>query len=140
MGIDRPQISKPTQGFSQEQQTSLRSFTGREMIELGRTDCAKQNRISGEAGIKRGRRQRRSCLPDRFTAGSLLFEMKVVAVNVCDFAQKTHGLGGHFRSDSVTRKDYDSQLHGRVRSPRVSKGYSRIDRLSPPETASQFYS
>jgi len=28
-----------------------------------------------------------------------------VAVNVCDLAQNTHGLGGHFRSDTVTRKD-----------------------------------
>ncbi len=78
------------------------------MIELGRADGAEQHRISRQTSVKRSWRQRRSCLLDCFAAGNVLCEMKIVAVNVCDLAQNTHGLLRHFRADTVTGKDYDS--------------------------------
>ena len=41
----------------------------------------------------------------------MFFETKVVAVNVCNLTQNIHGLFSYFRSNSVTGKDYDAQLH-----------------------------
>ncbi len=75
------------------------------MIEIRRADRAEQDCISGQARIERSPRQRRSVLPDRVSTHRVFFEMKVVAVNVRDLAQNTHGLRSHFRSDTVTRKD-----------------------------------
>ena len=77
------------------------------MIELGRADGAEQHRISRQTSVERSWRQRRARLPDRLAAGGVLCEMKVVAVNVCDFAQNTHGLFSDFRAHPITRKDYD---------------------------------
>ena len=81
------------------------------MIEFRRADRAQQNSVGGQAGVQRCRRQRRSRSVNRDPARLMFFEMKVVAVNVCYFAQNMDGLRGHFRANPVTGKNDYFQLH-----------------------------
>jgi hypothetical protein len=44
---------------------------------------------------------------DRSATRRMFFEDKRMAVDVCHFAQNMHGLLRHFRTNAITRKDYD---------------------------------
>jgi hypothetical protein len=81
------------------------------MIEIGRADRAQQHGISDYTGVKRSGRQWRAPTLDRHTTGVVFCELKVVAVDVCDLLQNTHGLFSNFRANAISRKDYDFQLH-----------------------------
>jgi hypothetical protein len=75
------------------------------VIEIRRADRAQQHCVSDYTSVKRRCRQRRAPTLYCHATGVVFRELKVVAVNVCDLLQNTHGLFSNFRANSITRKD-----------------------------------
>src|SRR4029077_6043181 len=95
-----------------------------------RADSTEQHCVRSQTSVQRCPWQWRARAPDARTTGRVFFEVKVVAVDVCDFTQHTHGLLGHFRSDSVTGKDYYFQLHIPLEAVQVLVNYAAADKVS----------
>src|SRR2546430_871707 len=93
----RPQISEPAERAPQKQQACFRLLRRGKMVEVWRSNRSQHNGVGSKTGIERGSRHRRSISPNRFAAGRVLLEMKVMAVSAGDLAQDTHGLFSHFR-------------------------------------------
>ena len=87
------------------------------MVEVWRSNRSQHNGVGSKTGIERGSRHRRSISPNRFAAGRVLLEMKVMAVSAGDLAQDTHGLFSHFGPYTVTRKHHYIKIHGLLEMP-----------------------
>src|SRR5436190_20486791 len=93
------------------------------MVESRQPDCPKQNSIGSQARVECFLGQRRSGCRDRRPANQILPKLEVMAVNVCNFTQDTHGQFGYFRSYPISRKNSYFQSHVSLRKAATCRSF-----------------